>query len=526
MTPLETIIQAGRIFDGTGAPSQMLDIGLAGNRIVAIESPGSLRAENIIDAAGRWVCPGFIDTHTHSDTYLLLEPDAPSKIMQGIVTEVIGNCGSSAAPLYGVRRLPSDWKAKTYPAHWSSLGDYRHLIETSPCAVNVLALVGHNTLRASVMGNLARAARPDEQRAMEALLRRCLEGGAWGLSTGLLYIPGKWATPAEVEGLAAVTAAAGGIYATHMRNEGDSMLEALNETLWVARKTGVRLQISHIKVSGHGRAAMAEKALEILQAARVDGVDVAADKYPYEASCTDLDILLPDEAIRDGNAATLQRLRSPSERRQLAAAIAAAHAPGDWDRIIIGSTFHPDTRRFQGMPLLEVSRSLALSPVDTVLFLIERDELKTSAFFNSMSADVNRALFAADFVMIGSDASLRAPWGILGREHPHPRAYGAFPRFFRLAIDHFQWTPEKTIHRMTGLPAAHFGIQNRGILRIGHYADIIVLDPDHFMDRATYTDPQQFAGGIDHLLVNGVAVITNGKMTRRRPGRWLERARP
>lgn len=521
---IDTVIRGGLVIDGTGDPPRLMDLGLTADRIVAMEPPGILNSDEVIDVAGYWVCPGFIDTHTHSDTYLLLEPDSPSKITQGITTEVTGNCGSSAAPLYGIRRLPSDWQAKTYPVEWQSLAEYRTHLTDSPCAVNIVALIGHNTLRASVMGSAARPAEPDEIRAMVKMLRDSLSEGAWGWTTGLLYTPGKWAEAAELQALSRAAADVGAIYATHLRNEGDHLLEALDETLQLALETGALVQISHLKVTGKAGPEDAQRVLERLQTARDKGVIVAADKYPYDASCTDLDVVLPDEAIREGHTGTLRRLRSPAMRRQLIEHLATSRDAAYWERITVASCFHPETHRYQGMPLTQVAESLKQSPIEALLTLIERDELKTSAFFFNMPPSPNRQLFEDEHVMLGSDASLRAPWGILGREFPHPRAYGTFPRFFRLAIDELGWTPERAIHRMTGLPAGHFGLVRRGVLRPGNYADILALDPVRFRDRATYAVPQQFAEGIDQLWINGIRVMADGNRTGLRPGRWLERA--
>lgn len=517
----DVVINGGRVFDGTGSAPQSLDIGIRGEWIGALGDLSKADAALRLDATGRAVCPGFIDVHSHSDAYVLIEPSAPSKVFQGVTTEVVGNCGASAAPRLDRYLMPSDWRAMKYPGFWRTVAEYRTLLEQVKPAVNVVLLIGHNALRASVMGYAERPAGPDDLKAMEELLARSLEEGGAGLSTGLIYSPGMFAAPEEVLALARVAAARGKIYTSHMRSEGSRLLEALDETIGVGRATGVRVQVSHLKTSGRANWGLLDAALDKVRAARAQGLDVAADRYPYTASCTDLDVILPAWASGGGRDAVLARLRDPETRARLRHEIQAARGAAYWDSLRIGSTRHPDNVRFKGKPLPEIAAVLGLEPVDAALYLMETDELHTSGIFFGMSEENLWRILAEPYVMIGSDASLRSTTGPLSRDHPHPRAYGTFPRCLRAALDGKTVPLPEAIRKMTSLPARQFNLSDRGELAVGKKADIVIFDPATVSDTATFEQPHQFARGIHALLVNGVPVIRDGSLTGSRPGRFL-----
>ncbi len=518
---LDLKIAGGRVADGTGAPLRVADVGLLGGTIVDVGDLSGAEARRTIDATGRLVCPGFIDVHSHSDSYLLLEPSAPSKIYQGVTTEVVGNCGASAAPLLGQAKLPSDWEDKTYPGHWSTVAEYRTLLESVRPAVNVVMLTGHGKLRAAVMGYEGRPARSDEVGAMVTLLEQAMDEGSAGLSTGLIYAPGMYAAPEELALLAGVPARRGGIYTTHMRSEGPRLLEALDETLAVARASGVRVQVSHLKTSGRANWGLIDAALEKLNAARAEGLEVGADRYPYTASNTDLDVILPAWAAEGGRDVVLARLRKPDTRARIRAELLENRPETYWGTIVVGSTAHPDHATLQGLPLEDAARILGLEPVDAALRLIDKDELRTSAFFFGMSEANLWRIFAEPWVMIGSDASLRAPWGVLSKDFPHPRAYGTFPKFLRAALDGKTVSVEEAVRKMTSLPAAHFRLGGRGVLRAGAPADVLVIDPIQLRDTATFTKPHALAEGVEQVIVNGVVTLDAGALTGNRAGRVL-----
>jgi len=510
----------GTVLDGTGKPGLRADVGIVGDRISAIGDLRQAEAMTVLDAAGLMVCPGFIDTHSHSDAYLLIEPSAASKVTQGITTEVVGNCGASAAPRRGEARLASDWQAHTYPGTWSTMAEYGRLLEQVGPAVNVVPLVGHNVLRASVMGYVGRAATADELATMVRLLEQALDEGGRGLSSGLIYPPGMYAVREEILALAAVVARHQGIYTSHMRSESSRLIEALDETIGVGRATGVRVQVSHLKTSGRDNWHLIDAALATIERARREGMAVAADRYPYTSSCTELDVIFPDWATEGGRDAEMARLRDPVVRARLRAELQENRSERSWGSITIGST-SDDNARFRGMPLEAVARVLGLEPVDAALHLIESDQLTTSAFFQGMSEDNLWRILAQPWVMIGSDASLRAPWGPLSRDYPHPRAYGTFPKVLRAAVEGKTVSLPEAVRKMTSLPASHFDIAQRGELRTGWFADVAVFDPATVEDRASYAAPHQLSVGITDVVVNGVAVLSGGQLTGRRSGRRL-----
>lgn len=510
----------GEVLDGSGHPAVRADVGVTGDSITAVGDLAAAPAQVTLDAAGSVVCPGFIDAHSHSDAYLLIEPSAASKIYQGVTCEVVGNCGSSAAPRLGSAQVPSDWQSHTYPGTWRTMAEYRRLWEQVGPAVNIVALVGHNVLRASVMGYAGRAARPEEIDAMARLLEQSLDEGGRGLSTGLIYPPGMYATAEEILTLARVVAARGGLYTSHMRSESSRLLEALQETIGVGRTTGVRVQVSHLKTSGAANWHLIDEALGLLETARRDGVALAADRYPYTSSCTDLDVIFPHWATEGGRDAELRRLRDPAIRARLRAELLATRPERSWGTITIGSTSEANTR-FRGMPLEQAAAALGLEPVDAALHLIETDHLATSAFFQGMSEPNLWRILAQPYVMLGSDASLRAPWGPLSHDYPHPRAYGSFPRFLRAALDGKTVPLPEAVRKLTALPAEQFGLQQRGLLAPGKMADLVVFNPLTLRDRAAYTAPHQLSEGVMHVVVNGVLTLRQGVLTGQRGGHWL-----
>jgi N-acyl-D-amino-acid deacylase len=485
---------------------------------VEVSALSTARAVREFDARGCLVCPGFIDTHSHSDAYVLSEPSAPSKLFQGVTTEVVGQCGMSAAPRYGAARMSSDWEQQTFPGEWKTVAEYRSLVDRVVPASNVILLVGHNLLRAGVMGYEARDASPEELAEMERRLDQALEEGGWGFSTGLVYPPGRFAPASEIATLARRVAARGGLYASHMRSEGVGLLDALNETLHIGRETGVTVVVSHLKTSGRTAWPLLPAALEKIESARAGGLRVFADRYPYTAGCTDLDVLLPAWAMVGTRTEILARLRDPVTRDRIRAELEAERTSDAWDHIRVGST---DQRAFLGRPLPEVAREMGCTPADAALRLIDRDNLSTGGIFFGMSEENMWTILAQPWVMIGSDASLRSPTGPLSFDHPHPRAYGTFPRLLRAALDGRTVPIEEMIRKMTSLPADVFGISARGRIEPDGFADVVVFDPGLIRDRATYEKPHQVSAGFRAVWVNGIAELLDGDSTGLRGGRFL-----
>jgi N-acyl-D-amino-acid deacylase len=533
---VDFIIQNGQVIDGTGNPACIMDIAISDDRIVAMGDLSSAQASEIIDATGQVVAPGFIDAHAHSDTYLLIEPDAPSKLAQGITTEINGQCGGSSAPRLGKARLPSDWSSRFYPKAkgqsasaaertsgptWSTVAEYRELFDEVTPAINTVQFIGHNTLRAGVMGYEPREASADEIQEMRRRLEQALAEGGWGLTTGLLYQPGKYATTSEIEALADTTARAGGMYASHIRSEGDGLLESVEEVLHLVEQTGIHAQISHLKTSGPTNWHKIDALLATLNKAREKGLCVHADRYPYLASGTDLDIVLPEWASAGGRDKILATLRDPSTRARLEAEL--DDSDRDWSTAMIGGGWTPEVRAVSGLTVTEAAKQFGLSIGQTLCRIIDADETRTGAFFFGMCEENMLRILSEPWIMPGSDASLRAPWGVLAEDHPHPRAYGTMPKFISLLTSKLGFSLEETIRRMTNLPAAAFGIRDRGILRVGAFADVIVFKRDAFNDLATYATPHQFSTGMSHVFVNGAHPYHEGRFTGHRRGRFLTR---
>ena len=518
----DLMIKNGTVLDGTGAEATRTDIGICGERITAIGDLSKAETKQAIDATGKIVCPGFIDVHSHSDAYLLIEPRASSKVFQGITTEVCGNCGASAAPRLGDAKLPSDWQDKPFPGTLSTIAEYRKLFDHVKPAVNEALLIGHNTLHRGVSGYEPRGATPDELKEMCRALEQALDEGGCGLSTGLIYPPASAVPSEEIIALAKVCAAKNKIYTSHMRSEGKQLLEAIDEALSIGRKSGARVQISHLKTSGKDNWHKIDAALAKIDAARAAGIEVAADRYPYTAACTDLDIILPDWALYDGKAAVLSRLADSEVRKKIRDEILAGRGEFGFSTVMIGSVENPALHALKGMKVDDAAKLLGMGPVDALLHIIEKDELRTGGIFFGMCEENMWKILAQPWVMIGSDASLRAPDGILSKDHPHPRAYGSFTKLLRASLDGQTVPLPEMIRKMTSLPAEHFRLKDRGVLKKGNFADVVVFDPAKIKENTTYARPHQLSEGVVALAVNGTLTIENGALTGKRSGMFLD----
>lgn len=514
----DLIIANGPVYDGDSAVATHCDIGISKNMITKMGDLSAASAQKRLDAAGGIVCPGFIDAHSHSDTYLLVEPSAASKVYQGITTEICGNCGASAAPLNGAYKMPSDWLDKHYSKPWKTVADYRERYAEAQPAINAALLVGHNTLHAGICGYDPRAATPGELKEMLRELEQALDEGAIGLSSGLAYPPGSAVPREELVELCQLVARKGGLYATHMRSESNQLLEAIDEAIDIASRAGARLQISHLKTSGQSNWHKLDAALEKIRSARAR-LEIGSDRYPYTAGSTDLDIVLPTWASYGGRDAILARLRDPETRRNIRDEL-LNDPPGRWEHVMVGSTRF---EAFKGKYLPEIADVLGLDAVDALLHLIDEDDLKTGGIFFGMSEENLWRILAEPYVSIGSDGSMRAPSGPLSHDHPHPRAYGSHTRFLRAALDGKTVPLAEAIRKMTALPADQFKLEKRGRLQEGHAADVVVFDPAAIQENTTYARPHQLSGGMRHVVVNGVLTLENGTPTGQTGGRFLAR---
>ena len=522
---MRILIEKGFIIDGTGLPGFSGDLVVEGERIVDVVKGGVSDSARdgfdlIVDADGSLVTPGFIDAHSHSDAYLVIEPDAPSKLSQGITTEINGQCGGSVTPRYGEARLSSDWASLLGERLiWRSLAEYRAVLAAAKPAINTVQFIGHNTLRSSVVGYAGRSATPDELKRMQELLVRELDDGGWGLTTGLIYQPGKYSTPEEVVALAKVTEKRGGLYATHMRSEGDRILEAIDEVLDLVKATSIRAEISHLKTSGQRNWGKIDQVLEKMQTAIDAGLLLGSDRYPFCAAGTDLDVVFPDWAGEGGAPAEMARLQSATDRARIVAGIDASDR--DWSTVMIGGVWHADNKTYSGHTVSEIlAETSTASPGDLVCTILERDLCRTGAFFFGMSEENLGKIYSMPWIVPGSDASLRAPWGPLGADHPHPRAYGTMPEFYR-RVQGIAGR-ETAIARMTSVPASRFGIKGRGVLEKGAFADIAVWREAAFRNTATYAKSHSFCTGVEKVFVNGSLAYDGGTFTHAGTGRFLE----
>jgi N-acyl-D-amino-acid deacylase len=530
---LDIKIAGGQVIDGTGTGARRADVGIVDDAITAVGDLAEEPAGRVVDATGLTVTPGFIDMHSHSDWRLWGNPGAESKIRQGVTTEVVGNCGFSPAPVSDAHRDEMRGFALYLPPGmdfaWHGMGEYLRGYEERGVALNVAQLIGHGTVRIAAMGFARRPPTAAELAAMERLVDESMAQGAVGLATGLIYAPGSYAATEEIVALARRAGAAGGFYASHIRGEGATLLDAVAEAIRVGREGGLPVQVSHIKAAGRPHWGRVADALGLIDAAGAEGLDVMADVYPYTASSTSLRTLLPDWALEGGIEAMLGRLRDPAARARIRADLTGGSPillrGLSWDDIMVA--YAPSRPECHGRRLAEIAAAWKQDPLDAAMDLIVSEHGKGSMIlFQLDEADLRRALVHPR-VMIGSDGSALAVEGEMGQGKPHPRSYGTFPRVLgRYARDEGVLTLPEAIRKMTGLPARRLGLADRGVLAPGARADVVAFDPARVGDRATYEEPHRYAAGIEHVLVNGRVVIDRGAHTGARPGRVLRGGPP
>ncbi len=523
----DLIIKNGFIVDGSGQPGQQADVGISGERIASVGALEHASAKYAIEAHNLVVAPGFIDIHSHSDFTLLANPEADGKVRQGVTTELIGQCGVSGAPMLGEfkDRRKEELVALGLDPTWTTIEEYFALLEEATPIVNVATLVGHGNLRAGVMGYTNRPPSRNEQHHMRSLLEESLQAGALGLSAGLIYPPGVYSSSKELTDLARLVSRSSGVYATHLRSEGDQLEEALTEALTVARETGVSLQIAHLKTYGERNWSKLPAVFDRIEEARKSGLSVHADRYPYTASFTDLDVLLPSWAWEKGAQHELTLLADPKVRKKITDEVLLANPEAEfWKKIVIATVKNDQNRSAEGKSLALLAAERKQDPWEVLYDLLLDEALRVTAIFFAMSDDNLQKILAKDYVMVGTDSAARsiAPKRVEGK--PHPRGFGTFPRFL------CQWTGpgkplslEQAIYKVTGMPAEKLGLRDRGYLQPGFYADIAVFDPAAIRDRADYEKPFQPPEGIEHVLVNGQLVLFDGIMTGKRPGKILQR---
>jgi N-acyl-D-amino-acid deacylase len=498
----DMIIKNGRIIDGSGNSWYRADLAISNGKITAIGRLESWKAEKVIDANNLIIAPGFIDVHTHIEGNEAGNPLATNFIYDGVTTVIAGNCGSSNR----------------------NMGAYFKWIDSLRVSVNIASLIGQNDIRKAVMGTANRPATEEEMKKMESLMEQAMKDGAVGLSTGLIYIPGAYTPTEEIVRLAKIAAKYGGVYATHMRDEGDRVVEAIEEALHIGRSAAIPVQISHFKVSGQQNWGRSKETLSMVEKARMEGLDVTIDQYPYTASSTSLSTLLPDDVLADGRDSLLKRLDDPSKRKYIIEYMLAKlkkRKLKHWSYAVVAQ-FTPDTR-FQGKSIEEINVLLgrkhkASEEALTILDIMKQGN--PSMVFHGMSEGDIEYFMKYPFNMFASDASIR----IFGEGVPHPRGYGTNARVLGQYVREKKVIIlEEAIRRMTSLPAQKFNLRDRGFVLPGFAADLVIFDENMIIDKSTFTEPHQYSIGIQWVLVNGQITLENGKHTNLRNGQVLKK---
>jgi N-acyl-D-amino-acid deacylase len=525
----DLLIRNGHIIDGTGSPWYSADIAIQNGRIVKIGMIDPASAAKTIDAHGLTVAPGFIDMLGQSELTILVNPHLPSKIFQGITTEITGE-GDSVAPTND-RMLAEDQAVFGHyhiTPDWRSFQDYFRRLETQGMGINLASYVGATTVRRMVLANEDRPPTPEELAQMQALVLDAMHQGAMGLSTALQYAPAPYAHTEELIALASTAASAGGIYATHMRSEGDDIFAALDETFRIGREAKIPVEIWHLKAAGKPNWGRTHEIVDRVDGARASGLDIAADTYAYTAWANSFSAFVPPWAHVGGDKAMVARLNDPVQRARIRDTM---EHDKNWDNewleiagpegVTISSAVNQELQPLQGKSIAEIAKMQGKDPIDCILGLIAADPAMDVVVSGMSEADVAFVL-KQPWVSIDNDASGASVDGILGQEHSHPRAYGTFPRILRKYVreDHLLTLPD-TIRKFSALPAQRMHLADRGVLKAGMWADIVIFDPDTIRDLATYENPNQLSVGMRFVLVNGVPVIGEGKMTQALPGRVL-----
>ena len=531
--PFDVILRGGWIVDGSGNPRYQGDVALRGDRIVAVGFLGAATARETLDVSGLVVAPGFIDMLGQSETNALVDSRVLSKVTQGITTEVTGE-GESPAPLTDQLVALDSAFLKRYhlDVDWRDLDGYFRRLERTPPTLNIATFVGATQVRRAVVGEADRQATAQELARMEALVDSAMRQGALGVSSSLIYAPAIYAPTSELIALARVARRHGGVYATHMRNEGAGIDAALNETFQIAREASIPVEIWHLKVSGRPNWGRMPHVLARIDSARAAGIDVTADQYSYIASATSLDATIPVWALSGGRDSLLIRLRDPNTRarirEEMVGAATAKRGENMWrgadgaNGILIASTFEDSLKYLQGKRVGEVARARNRDPVETLFDILLADHSRTGAIYFSMNEQDLQAAMKTWWVAVNTDYGGVAPDGPFGDIRPHPRTYGSFTRILGRYVREQKLMPlEYAVRKMTSLAAQRVGLAERGLIRPGMFADITVFNPATVLDRATFENPHQPSVGIEYVLVNGQLVLRKGQLTSARPGRGL-----
>ncbi len=526
----DVVIRHGTVFDGSGSPGVVEDVAIAGDRIAARGALAAAHGRDEVDAAGLAVAPGFIDMLNHSETSLIADGRSQSGIRQGVTLSVFGE--SSMGPLSDA--MKQDQIARQgdikFPITWSTLGEALNTLASRGVSTNIASFVSASTVRAYEIGYDNRAPTPEELTRMRAHVRRAMDDGAMGLTTALIYTPAVFAKTDELVELAKVASESGGMYVSHMRSEGDRLLEAIDETLTIARQAHIRAEIYHLKAAGQSNWKKLGDAIAKIEAARKEGLEITADMYTYTAGSTGLDASMPPWVQEGGYYAWAKRLRDPAIRTRVRREMTTPG--GDWENLLLAAGgdgvllvgFKNEAlRTYQGKTLGEVAKLRGTSLQDTAMDLVVEDGSRVQVVYFLMTEDNVKRQIQQPWVSFGSDAASMAAEGVFLKTSTHPRAYGNFARLLGKYVRDEHVIPlEEAVRKLTSLPAETLRVKDRGRLAVGQYADVVVFDPKTIADRATYERPHQYAVGMRHVWVNGVRVLEDGEHTGAKPGRVVK----
>jgi dihydroorotase/N-acyl-D-amino-acid deacylase len=527
----DLVIKNGRVVDGTGRAGYVADVAIKGDRIARIGKLAKASARRVIDARGMVVAPGFIDMLGQSETNLLIDPRAMSKVMQGVTTEITGE-GGSVAPIN--ERLIAEegeyYRRYHLTVDWRTLGEYFSRVERQGIGLNLGTFVGATQVRSFVIGFDNRPPTTDELIQMRRLVAEAMEDGALGVSTSLQYVPARFAKTDEIVELAMVAKRYGGIYMTHQRSEANAIDSSLEEVFEIGRRAHIPVEIWHLKTAYKKNWGRMPEVIKRIEAARARGLDISADVYPYTAASTSLTACLPPWALEGGTERMLERLRDNKTRERLKREILTDTS--EWENIYLGSggangvlissVVHPELESLQGKRISEIAAEQKKDELDALFDLILADHGATSAIYFMMSEDDLRTALSAPFVSICTDSGARATDGPLSTAKGHPRGWGSYPRILsRYVRDEHLLTLEEAVRKMTSLPASRVGLKDRGVLREGAYADLTIFDPQTVRDRSTFENPNQYAEGIPFVIINGQLSVDNGQRTKSLAGRVL-----
>jgi N-acyl-D-amino-acid deacylase len=529
--PFDVIIKGGTVYDGTGAEGRVTDIAIRGDRIAGIGDLANATAKTTIDARGLAVAPGFINMLSWSTESLIQDGRSQSEIRQGVTTEIMGE-GNSMGPLNDrmKARYVREQRDIKFDIKWKTLAEYLRYLEKRGVSCNVASFLGATTVREYVIGLEDKQPTPEQLEQMRELVRKEMEAGALGIGTSLIYPPAFYAKTDELIELCKVAAKYQGKYISHIRSEGNQLLESLDELIRISRESGIPAELYHIKAAGEKNWPKEDQLLARIEAAQKEGLKITADMYTYTAAGTGLDACLPPWTEDGGYPALFKRLRDPASREKIAAEVRIDSdawenlylAAGSPDKILLAGFKSEKLKPLTGKSLAEVAKMRGKDPIETIMDLLSEDESRIDAMYFLMSEENVRKELAKPWISFGSDEASQAPEGVFLKSNPHPRAYGNFARVLgKYARDEKVLTLPEAVRRLSALPATNLGLDHRGFIQEGMFADVVVFDPATIADRATFDKPHQYAVGMKHVFVNGVQVLKDGEHTGAKPGRAL-----